>query len=129
MKSTVVKINILRDCVHTTKLKLNGDRIGIDGLASIRHSLRLKKGHKVTPLKFYLHCHFKSFNGLKPVMFVDDNPMGCGMMLLKIQGNPLCLYGNAIICLKDNNNGKLVGMNGEQIADMMSAIEVKERRY
>lgn len=139
MKDTVIKINILHDCVHTTKLKLHGDRIGIDGLASIRRSLRLKKGQKVTPLTFYLDCNFKSFNGLKPVMFVDDKPMGCGMMLIKIRDigiddniltfseSYLRIHGNAIICLKDKSSGRLVGMNSEQVADMMEAIEVKER--
>ena len=137
MKSTVVKINILRGCVHTTELKLHGDRIGIDGLASIRRSLRLKKGQKVTPLTFYLDCNFKSFNGLKPVMFVDDKPMDCGMMLIKIRDigivdntitlgeSSLRIHGNAIICLKDKSSGRLVGMNSEQVADMMSAIEVR----
>lgn len=135
MKSTVIKINTLRNCIHTTELKLHGDRTGIDGLASIRRSLRLKKGHIVTPLKFYLDLHFASFNGLKPVIFVDDKPpKGHGMMSVKIRDfamvgrtvtmgeSTLYIRGNAIICLIDKNNGKLVGMNSEQVTDFMSAI-------
>jgi hypothetical protein len=62
-------------------------------------------------------------------MFVDDKPMGCGVILFRIQGMSmrfLRLYGNAIICLKDKNTGRLVGMNSEQVTDIMSAIEVKK---
>jgi hypothetical protein len=65
-------------------------------------------------------------------MFVDDKPMGCGVILFRIQGMSmrfLRLYGNAIICLKDKNTGRLVGMNSEQVTDIMSAIEVKKRSY
>ena len=125
MKDTVVKINILRGCVHTTKLKLHGDRVGSDGLASIRRSLRLVKGRRVTPQKFYLNLHLASFNGLKPVIFVDD--IRCmSWVLLQIGGEGLLIFGNAIICFKDKNTGRLVGMNREQVADMKSVIKIKK---
>jgi hypothetical protein len=125
MKDTVVKINSLRGCVHTTKLKLHGDGTGIDGLASIRRSLRLVKGHKVTPQMFYINLHLASFNRLKPVIFVDDS-MRITWTLLGIKDASLRIFGSAIICLKDRNTGRLVGMNKEQVADMMSVITIKD---
>lgn len=127
MKDTVIKINILRGCVHTTKLKLHGDGIGVDGLASIRRSLslRLVEGHRVTPMKFYLNLHLASFKGLKPIIFVDD--IRCiSWMCLKIQDESLRIFGNAIICFKDKNTGRLVGMNKEQVADIKSVIKIKD---
>jgi hypothetical protein len=106
-------------------LKLYGDGIGVDGLASIRRSLRLVKGHKFTPQKFYINLHRASFNGLKPVIFVDD--IRCiSWMLLEIEDETLRIFGNAIICFKDKNTGRLVGMNKEQVADIKSAIKIKD---
>lgn len=140
MKGSVIKIDVVKDCVYTVKIN-NDKRSGVDGLNSIRRLLKLNRSHKTTPQMFHLNMSFDSFDIFKPVMFIDDGikdkfdddtklrswntllpMMNITSVCQEIQRADVYIFGNVIICLRDIRTGELVGLNNKQIKDILSVL-------
>lgn len=133
MKETVIAIDAKEDCVRTVALTLNGKGSGIDGLTSIRRTLKVYRNHKPVPMMFYLDMEDESFGDLRPVVFIDDNCMredikkhtswgtriplsNLAYICSALVESDIHVYGNAVICFMDTRNHTLVGMNDKQVS-------------